>query len=77
MDNTRGIVSFPKPDGYDLIINFADSNRTTFEQVRKQRPADTMSVRKALFQYSENSRFEYIKPNTSYIEALGLKPGMK
>jgi aryl-phospho-beta-D-glucosidase BglC (GH1 family) len=77
MDNTRGIVSFPKPEGYDAIIHFADSVRITFEQVRKQRPKDTMAVRKALFEYSKNSRFEYIKPNTSYIEALGLKPGMK
>jgi aryl-phospho-beta-D-glucosidase BglC (GH1 family) len=73
MDNTRGIVSFPKPEGYDAIIKFADTARTTFEQVRNTRPKDTAAVRRALFQYSQNSRFEYIKPNTTYIKALGLK----
>jgi endoglucanase len=73
MDNTRGIVSFPRPAGYDAIIAFADSSRTTFDRVRKLRPADTAAVRKALFQYTENSRFENIQPNKDYIEALGLK----
>jgi endoglucanase len=73
MDNTRGIASFSKPAGYDSIINFANGNRTSFEQVRKIRPKDTMAVRKALFEFSVYSRFEHIIPNTSYIEALGLK----
>jgi len=73
MDNTRGIMSFPQPSGYDAIIQFADTSRTNFDLVRKARPADTMAVRKALFEYSKNSRFEFSKPNTSYIEALGLK----
>lgn len=72
-DDTRGIVSFPKPVFYDSIINFANSTRTSFEQVRKLRPVDTMATRKALFEYSWNSRFEHVKPNTGYIEALGLK----
>ena len=73
MDNTRGIVSFPKPEGYDAIIAFADTTRTNYEQIRNVRPKDTASVRKALFQYSENSRFPNNKPNKGYIEALGLK----
>ena len=73
MDNTRGIVSFPKPDGYDAIIAFADTTRTTYEQIRNLRPKDTFSVRRALFLYSDYSRFPYNKPNKGYIEALGLK----
>ncbi len=73
LDNTRGIVSIPKPEGYDAIINFADSSRANFEQVRRLRPTDTAAVRKALFEFSRNSRLENCVPNKSYIEALGLK----
>ncbi|MBA4196617.1 MAG: glycosyl hydrolase family 5 [Chitinophaga sp.] len=73
MDDSRGIVQFDRPKNYQLIIDFANSNRNNFEQIRKFKPSDINIVKQALFDYTLNSKFEFIKPNTSYIKALGLK----
>lgn len=72
MDNTAGIVSFPVPEGYELVRNFADSTRTTFEQIRKVTPPDRALVRKALDGFLENCLFEHCTGNKGYIEALGF-----
>ena len=73
MDNTRGIVTFNRPSDYQLLIDFADSNRNGFDMIRKNKPADTEAAKKALFQFIQNSRFENSIPNKGYIKALGLK----
>lgn len=73
MDNTRGIVSFPRPENYDLVIAFADTTRTTYEQVRKATPPDRKAVQQALDGFLEQCLFKNCVGNKGYIEALGFK----
>ena len=40
LDSTRGIASIKKPAEWDAIISFADHPRTTFEEVRNNRPPE-------------------------------------
>lgn len=75
MNNTRGIVTFNTPPGYQPIILFADTTRTNFEAIRKFRPKDIGGVRKALDEFLTNSLFQNCTPNVGYITALGLKTG--
>lgn len=73
MDNTRGIVTFPRPANYDSIINFADTARSSFEQIRKMRPKDIKQVQAALDGFLNNCLFKNCQPNVGYIGALGFK----
>lgn len=73
MDNTAGIITFDRPDQYDRIIAFADTSRSSFEEIRKVRPQNQAAVIAALNEFLENCRFVHCKPNTGYIKALGLK----
>jgi len=72
MTNTKGIVTFNKPEGYDEIIAFADSTKSGFEDIRKMRPKNTDQVKKALERFLENCQFKNCTPNSSYISALEL-----
>ncbi len=71
MDAKSCIVQFDKPEGYDLIIEYANASRNSFADIRKLRP-DTEKVKKALDKFLENSLFRNCKPNEGYIKALGL-----
>lgn len=73
MNNTRGIVSFPQPANYELISNYADTARNNFELIRKNKPAQLILAKEALYQFLENCKYEHIIPNKGYIKALGLK----
>ncbi|HUR10071.1 MAG TPA: cellulase family glycosylhydrolase [Flavitalea sp.] len=72
MENTSGIVDFPRPVNFELIQNFADTTRTSFEDIRKMRPTNIQAVKQALNDFLENCRFKNCRPNTGYITALGL-----
>lgn len=73
MNNTRGIMNFDQPENFDLLINYAKSDRSTYENIRKNRPNREL-VQKALNQYLENSLFTKKNfPNVGYIEGLGFK----
>jgi endoglucanase len=72
MDNTKGIVTFKMPSTYDLVKDFADTTRTSFESIRKLRPKDMNAVRKALDEFLTNCLFPNCTPNGGYIAALGL-----
>lgn len=71
MDATSCLVQFDKPEDYDLIINYANTPRNSYADVRKLR-LDTEKVKKALNQFLENCLFKNCKPNKGYIKALGL-----
>jgi aryl-phospho-beta-D-glucosidase BglC (GH1 family) len=73
MDNTRGIVSFPRPETYQMVIDFADTTRTTYEQIRKVSPVDKKSAQQALDGFLENCLFKNCTGNKGYLEALGFK----
>jgi endoglucanase len=72
MDNTKGFVTFNVPAGYDKIIEYTEKPRTSFEEIRKAAPLDREQIKKALYDFINNSRFENCRPNKGYITALGL-----
>jgi endoglucanase len=73
MDNTKGIITFDMPAGYDKVIEYTEKPRADFGAIRKAAPADREEIKKALYGFLKNSSFENCKPNKGYIEALGLK----
>ena len=73
MDNTKGIVTFNVPEGYDKIIAYTELPRSDFESIRKAAPNDRQSFKRTLYEFINNSKFENCHPNAGYIEALGLK----
>jgi len=73
MDNTAGIITFDVPAGYDKIIDYTEMPRADFAAIRKAAPADREEIKKALYGFLNNCKFENCRPNKGYIEALGLK----
>jgi aryl-phospho-beta-D-glucosidase BglC (GH1 family) len=72
MENTRGPVNYHKPENYDLIIDYAESDRSTYENIRINRP-DVELVKTALEEFLYNCKFKNTFPNTGYSKALGFK----
>lgn len=72
MDNTRGIMSFPRPENYDEVIQFADTSRNTFEEIRNTRPKNDNLIKAALDGFINNCLFKNCTPNSGYIKALGF-----
>ncbi len=71
LESDRGILSIKKTKDYDLIINYANTKRISFDDIRKNIPDITL-VKKALKDYLENCKFENCEINYSYLEALGF-----
>jgi endoglucanase len=72
MDSTRGVTSIKPPADWDAIIAFADRPRTTFEEIRNDRPPGEKAA-KALSAYLEQIKFNNCEINQGYLKALGLK----
>jgi aryl-phospho-beta-D-glucosidase BglC (GH1 family) len=72
LDATSCAVSINRPADWDAIIGFADHPRTTFEEVRKNRPPKE-TIRRALRDYLDAIRFRNCRINEGYLNALGLK----
>lgn len=72
MNNTSGMVTFQQPQDYYLVSTFADTTRRSFEEIRTMRPANAISVKKALDDFLSNCLFPNCSPNNGYINALGL-----
>ena len=65
-------MSIPKTPEWQTIVQYADKDRSTFEEIRKNRPPrDT--VEKALRDYLENIKFKNCRVNDGYLRALGLR----
>jgi aryl-phospho-beta-D-glucosidase BglC (GH1 family) len=73
MDNTAGVITFDEPQGYDELIAYTEQPRADFAAIRKAAPQNRETIKKALYAFINNSRFENCRPNKGYIEALGLK----
>jgi endoglucanase len=73
IDNTRGFVTFDVPANYNQVIEYAEKPRSSFEEIRKATPADRDAIKKALYEFIENSRFEHCRVNKGYVGALGFK----
>jgi len=71
LDATSSIVSINTPEDWAAIIAFADGPRTTFEEVRKNRPPKE-KVKRALGDYLEKIKFANCRINQGYLKALRL-----
>ena len=72
LDATSCVASINKPADWDAIVAFADGPRTTFEEVRKHRPAKE-KAQKALSDYLERIKFANCRVNEGYLKALGIR----
>ncbi len=72
VDNTRGPVQFDKPEFYDLVIEYAESDRSTYKTMREGKP-DIQKVKSALNGFLEQCKFENCSPNDGYLWGLGFK----
>ena len=75
MENKAGIVEFKRPSNYDAVIQYTDTLKINFEDIRKFRPVDITTVKQALDEFLSNCLFNQCSPNEGYIKALGF--GMK
>ena len=76
MDNTRGPMNFEKPAAYEDFTRYAESDRSTFGNIRALKDSlqgiNPEAVTTLLNQFVENSKFENCYPNKGYCDALGL-----
>jgi endoglucanase len=72
LDATSCVVSINAPAEWGAVTAFADNPRTTYEEVRKNRPPKEM-IEKALSAYLEQIKFSNCRVNRGYLKALGLK----
>jgi hypothetical protein len=71
LDTDRSIVSINLPNGFDKIVDYANSNRQTFDEIRKSMP-DRDKVKETVSEYLNNIKLENCKINKEYIRALGF-----
>lgn len=75
MDAKAGIVTFPVPENYNLVIKYADQPKTSFADLRKYAPTDKAVIEKALNDLLEQCKFSNCTTNDGYLKGLGLKTG--
>ena len=73
LNNESGFVSFKMPQFYDQVIRFADTSRSSFDEIRKVRPADAAAIKTAMEGFLTNCQFKNCIVNKGYLKALGLK----
>lgn len=69
MNNTRGIMNFEEPENYHFITEYAESDRSSYANIRKNRP-DILKIQAALNGFLENCLYENSYPNTGYNKGL-------
>jgi endoglucanase len=74
MDARSCIVTFDRPEDWEVVRTYANAPRTSFGNIRALRPPREQ-VRAALRGFLERCQFEHVRPNRAYIEALGCTPG--
>jgi aryl-phospho-beta-D-glucosidase BglC (GH1 family) len=67
------MLTIPKPENWDTIIEYTKKDRATFAKIREVRP-DQATIRKAMTDLLENMKFNNCIINNGYISALGMKP---
>ena len=67
------MATIPKPENWDLIVEYTKQDRSTFEKIRKVRPSQAL-VKKAMSDLLENMKFNNCVKNEDYIKAMGMKP---
>jgi hypothetical protein len=73
MGNPSSVVNVARPENWDKIVEFCESPRSSFDEIRKVRPDQEMA-KKAMLQLLENIKYKNCKVNEGYVKAMGLKP---
>lgn len=64
-------MAIKTPENWDLIVNFANADRSTYGKIREARP-DQKLAWKAMMDFIENCKFKNCVPQKEYIESIGL-----
>jgi endoglucanase len=72
MDDLQGIMNFKQPQDYPLITKYAKSDRSSYENIRKNMP-DRIKIQQALNEFLDNALFKNNFPNKGYVRGLGFK----
>ena len=70
--NTKGFVQFQTSPEYDSVMQYAETKKYNFADIRKERPKDMTIIKIAMDKFLENCQFKNCTPNTGYIKALGF-----
>ena len=73
LDNPRGFVSIPRPEGWEKVCDFLAADRSSFAAIREAREA-AGDLRPVLDAYLENLSFDNCVINKTYIRALDFDP---
>ena len=61
-----------RPEGWDsIVVKYSETSRNTYQEWREARP-DQQSFRRLLSEFAENCKFKNCKPQTNYIQTMGL-----
>lgn len=72
MESSSSPITFNQPNNYQLIIDYSKKIRTSFDDIRKAKPANTTEIISTLNNVLHNALFENCTINKSYLKALGL-----
>lgn len=64
-------MAIKAPENWDLIVNFANADRSTYGKIREARP-DQKLAWKAMMDFIENCKIKNCIPQKEYIESIGL-----
>jgi len=73
MGSERGMVTIPTPENWQLVIDFAESPRSTYSEIREARP-DQEVAKAAMLEFLEYCKFKNCLKNPEYIRAMGMMP---
>lgn len=71
MNSSSGIISFTQTEEWNQIINYAETQKKNFEDIRKAKPKKHI-VEKAFRDLLENIKFKNCNINEGFLTALGL-----
>jgi aryl-phospho-beta-D-glucosidase BglC (GH1 family) len=73
MGSPRCMVTISTPENWQLIVDFTQSSRGNFSEIREARP-DQEAAKKAMLAFLENCKFSNCSKNEGYIRAMGMEP---
>ena len=73
MVQKSGMMYIPKPENWDLIVEYTKKDRSDLGKVRDARPNQEL-VKKAMLDLLENMKFKNCVKIEGYTKALGMKP---
>ena len=67
------MMGIQRPEGWDsIVVKYSETSRNTYQEWREARP-NQAEFRKLLSEFATNCRFENCKPQTEYIQSMGME----